>query len=467
MNREYDVIVIGAGSGGLTAAFTASGFGKKVLIVDKNKPGGGCTWTGCVPSKAFIHYAKGYYTTKKYLVKSGLEVDLTVTDKALSYVQGKIAEVYSGETPEKLEENGLSYLKGEVSFLNGNQISINGETYEADKYVIATGSSPLVPPISGLENIDYLTNESFFLQDSLPKSMVVLGGGAIGVELAQAMNRLGVEVSVVEMFPRILPRDDESHSLLLQKILTEEGIRFYLGKKAVAFEQEGNLSKVFCEGDVSPVSGEKVLMALGRSPNINGLELEKAGIKYNRRGIVVDKYLFTSNKKVVAVGDVVGPYQFSHMANVQGIKAVQNLILPVKTKISYENVAYATFTEPELANAGLIESEARTKYGKSVRVYNMPLYSLDRSKTDNEVTGNVKIILNKAGYVLGASILANRAGEMIGEIQTLKTNKKKFKTMAKVIHPYPTYSEIFTKIGKKVTIDDIFNNPVVKMFRKS
>lgn len=460
--KGYDVAIIGAGSGGLTAAYIAKGFSKKVVLIDKNKPGGECTWCGCIPSKALINIAKEINIAKKY---SDLLVD---TGEVLEKVRKVINNVYEEESPEVLKRDGIDYINGFARFSDKNTISVNGEKIKAKKIFISTGSSPMVPAIEGLQDVSYLTNENIFVEEKLPESIIVLGGGAIGVELSQAMNRLGVKVSLVEMMDTILNREEPKLVAMLERKLRAEGVKLYTEYKAEKVsEEEGKVSlSVVKNGSVEVIIADKILVALGRVPNINGLDLDKVSIRYNKKAIYVNEYLETTTKGVFAIGDVVGPYLFSHMANVQGITAVQNALLPIKKKIDYSHVAWCTFSQPELARAGLTEQEARDKHGDSIMVYEQDYKNLDRAKTKENDEGIVKIICDKKGKVLGASILGDRAGEMISEIQVVKTWGINFGKLAKVIHPYPTYGEILLKISKKVYLDNILNNPVVKFFKK-
>lgn len=460
--KQVDVAIIGAGAGGLTCAYTAKGFGKSVLIIDKNKPGGECTWSGCVPSKALINQANDIYTAKKYS-------DFTVnTEEVMANVRKVIDNVYAHESVEVLEKDGLEFMAGTAKFTGPGQLSVDGTAIQAKKIFICTGSSPMVPPIDGLKDVAYLTNESIFRLESLPEKMIVLGAGAIGVELSQAMNRLGVDVSLVEMADSILPREDKELTSLLQKKLTEEGVHIYTAHKAVRASEKDSLVTLALEGPngALELTANGLLLALGRVPNIKGLDLDKGGIAYNRRGIEVDAHLQTSVKGIYAVGDIAGPYLFSHMANAQGIQAVQNALLPFNRKMSYDNVAWCTFTAPELATSGMTEAAAREKYGDSIRVYRQSYDSIDRAKTKPGSLGEVKLILNAKGKVLGCSILGDRAGEIISEVQTIKTLGINFGRLSGVIHPYPTYGEILNKISKKVAVDNLLNMPIVKAFRK-
>lgn len=460
--RKADVVVIGAGAAGLTAAYTAKGFGKKVIMIDKSNPGGECTWSGCIPSKALINQANDVYAAKKYVQ---FDVD---TKEIMSNVQSVIQGVYAGESVEVLEKDGISIINGWAKFVGPNLIEVNGEKIEAKKIFICTGSSPMIPPITGLSEVSFLTNESFFLQEELPKSIIVLGAGAIGTELSQAMNRLGVKVKLVEMADEILPREDKELTTKLSSKLIEEGIEILTSHKAVNVFEEDNLVKLDLEGPngTIEISGEKLLLALGRQPKFDGMGFDEVGIEYDRRGIKVNDYLETSLKGIYAVGDCTGPYLFSHMANVQGIRAVQNAILPIKRKIDYTHVVWCTFTSPELATAGLSEAEAKKRYGDSIRVYRHSYQELDRAKTKPGSLGEVKLVLDSKGKVLGASILGDRAGELISEIQVIKSLALNYGKLAGVIHPYPTYSEILSKISKRVKIDNILNNKIVKTFRK-
>ncbi|WFD10812.1 dihydrolipoyl dehydrogenase family protein [Tepidibacter hydrothermalis] len=463
--NQYDIVIIGAGAGGLTAAYTAKGFGKKVALIEKNNPGGECTWSGCVPSKALINIAKDIHTAKKY---ADIKVD---TEDVLQKVRKVIQNVYEGETPDILEKDGIDFIKGFAKFVDENTLDVNGNIIKGKKIIISTGSSPFIPPIKGLDKVNFFTNENIFIQKKLPDNIIVLGGGAIGVELSQALNRLGIKVSLVEMMDRVLFREEEELVKLLEEKLVDEGVNLYTSTKAIDVNEVNNKIRLKVErkNKIDILEGDAILLALGRTPNISDLNLGQIKIKFNRKGIEVNEYLETSVKDIYAVGDVVGPYQFSHMANVQGITAVQNALLPINKKIDYSHVAWCTFCEPELARAGLTEKEARDKYKDNIRVYTETYNKLDRAKTKEDSLGIVKIICDKKGKVLGASVLGDRAGEIISEIQTVKTLGINFAKLSKVIHPYPTYSEILVKISKKVYVDNILNNPFIKIingFRK-
>ena len=459
----YDLVVIGSGSGGISAAVTAAGFGKKVLLIDKNKPGGECTWSGCVPSKALIHKAKRIHILKQEI--KGYTYD---SKNALDHIHAVRENIYSHETPEVFSQLGIDYLQGEAHFKDSETITVKEKMIQGKKIIISTGSSPFIPPIKGLDSVPYLTNENLFELGRFPKSLIILGGGSIGIELAQALNRLGTTVELVEMAPVPLFREEEEFSLAIEKHLSEEGVKIHLRAKANEVSRSGDKINLRFEqdGKEQTIESEALLLAVGRQANIHGLGLDNAGINYTPKGIEVNAYLQTSSRRIYAIGDVVGPYQFSHMANVQGILAAQNAILPFKRKMHYDHVAWVTFTDPEIARAGKTEALARKSHGDSIRIYDYDFNRLDRAMTGGKTIERIKVILDKKARILGVSILANRAGELIGEAQLLKSRRIKFSKLSSVIHPYPTYSEVYSKIGKKVLVDNILEHRLVKLFKK-
>ena len=458
--KVFDLIVIGSGAAGLTSAFTALGFGKKVLIIEKHKSGGECTWSGCIPSKGLINQAKDVFIAKKF---AKIEVDSATI---LTQVRAISEAIYTHETPEVLEQAGAVFVQGEAAFVSSKVIQVGAEQYRGKKIIIATGSSPAVPPISGLSAVPYLTNDNFFEQDKLPASILVLGAGAIGMELAQAMNRLDVQVTVVEMMPEVMFREEPDMAALIREKLSSEGVVFHLGTKAVAVESSPTgVRLTVSQGESEQVlEAEKILVALGRAPNISGLNLAEVGIE-TERGIVVDQYLQTTAKGVYACGDVAGPYLLSHMANYQAKLATLNALLPIRRKVNYAHVAWTTFTDPEFARAGMTEAEARAAQGDSIRVYHYDFNKLDRAKTKAGDMGRIKLITSSRGKVLGAHIIGERAGEMIAQVQVVKTLGLNFAKVQGVIHPYPTYSDALRQIAQQVFLDNILLHPVVKFFR--
>ncbi|WP_422124390.1 FAD-dependent oxidoreductase [Planococcus sp. X10-3] len=464
MVKKYDIAIIGAGAAGLTAAFTGAGFSKSVVLIDKNLPGGECTWSGCIPSKTLINIAKEIHHAKKYT--PDLEID---TSQVLKDIQDVIQKVYAGESPEVLQQSGIDFINGYATFVGPKELDVEGERIQAKRIILSTGSSPMVPPIAGLDEVPYLTNETIFTQNSFPKTMTILGGGAIGIELSQALNRLGVKVTLVEKAERILSNDEEELALMIHQRLVDEGVTIHTSSEAVGAAKKGAEIelKIQQDGKETAVTSAGLLVALGRKANVEGYGLEKAGVEYDSKRIHVDKHLETTAKGIYAIGDVVGPYQLSHMANAQGILATQNAILPINRKMDYEGVTWCTYTDPELGRSGLSEEQAREKYGDSIRIYEHEYADLDRANTKKGSIGKVKIILDKKGYILGASILGDRAGEIISQIQTIKSLNINMGKLSGVIHPYPTYSEVLVKIGKKVYVDNLLNQPVVKTFNKA
>ena len=459
MANKYDLIVIGGGAAGITAAFTAEGLGKEVAIVEENKLGGECTWSGCVPSKALIKASKvaqNSYNADKYGIETTVDID---DSEVLEYVNSVIQNVYKKEKPEVFTEAGITVFKERAEFIDSHTLKLGTEEVTADKIMIATGSRAFVPPIPGLEKVDYLTNESFFELTELPESMIILGGGAIGVELAQALNRLGVEVTIIEMQDNILPREETELVTVLRNKLAVEGVKLLTGHKAeqVAKKNDGQVIEVTAvdkEEKRITVDAEKLLVAVGRKPNTDTLNLEDIGVETNRQGIVVDKTLKTSVANIYACGDIVGPYRFSHVSNYEGVTATLNAVLPlpIKRKVDYSNLLWVTYTDPELAHLGLTETQAKEKYGDEIKIYDYDYSELDRAETDSNQEGKAKFICDSNNRIIGAHILGARAGELIHESQILKNLDNPITKLSEIIHAYPTYSELNKQVGKEAKI---------------
>lgn len=468
-NKYYDLIIIGGGPAGLVAAKVARGFGKSVAIVEKEKKiGGGCTWTGCVPSKALIHIAQVISTSKiAHNFKSSDALDLIIdTKKVMAYVHNKRNEIYQTHTPEQLKTEGIAVIFGDPSFIDSSTIEINREKIRAKKFILATGSRPFIPPIEGLDTIEYLTTDTLFNLTVLPKSMIIVGGGPVGVEMACALSKLGVSITLIEKNKHILPKEDPELSNMLAEHMTTNGIDVKTSCTLRKVSQEKDI--IFsCDqsGDKQiKMRAENICIAVGRKPNIENLNLEQIGVETTQKGIVTNAYLQTSISTLYACGDIVGPYLFSHMAEYQAVIATRNACIPfIKKRVNYKNVIWVTFSEPEFASAGLTESAARQKHGDKIHVLRLPYSALDRAKIDNKTFGLCKIICNKRGYILGAHILGARAGELIHEVQVGKYYNLRVWDFYKPIHAYPTYSELIWHSAKRAYVQHLKENPIIKL----
>lgn len=478
MQYDFDIAVIGGGAGGLFAASVANGLGAKTCLIEKNRLGGDCTWFGCMPSKALLKSAQVANLAKRFsefgiTAQGDFRLD---SAKVMSHVRDVVREIATHHPPELFEQRGIKVIFGAPQFTGTKTIEVTGQELTAKKFIICTGSHPVVPPIEGLKNINYLTNENIFTLEKLPLSLIVLGGGPIGVELSQAFNRLGVKIFIVEMMERILFREDKEAAQILENKLKSEGIEILTGKKAVKFLKKGNLVSCLLEdkGKIQQeISAENVLVAVGRAPNIEGLDLEKANVAHSKTGIKVNAFLQTTNKDIFACGDVVGPYLFSHIAAYQAQVCVRNSLFKriAWQKAHYENVPWATFTEPELAHLGLTEEEAclpgrqaRTKHG-FVNVYKTEYSASDRAVTDLEKEGLVKVITDKKGYILGAHIVGANASEIIQGFLLAKSLKIPLAKLAQTIFIYPTLSELVKKTAAKPLLEKA-SNPLVRFLIK-
>jgi pyruvate/2-oxoglutarate dehydrogenase complex dihydrolipoamide dehydrogenase (E3) component len=439
MEREYDLIVIGAGSGGLSAAPLAAKLGARVALVEKYKPGGDCLYTGCVPSKALIKVARVAWEMRR-ASDYGLEPHRPSVDlgRVMAHVQDVIERVYQFESPEVLAHDGVELVTGEARFLDERTIRAGERTLRAKRFIIATGSRAAVPPIPGLEATGFLTYDAVFHLQELPKHLLVIGAGPIGMELAQAFRRLGSEVTMFQRSKRLLSMADPECSEALASVLREEGVQFHLGAELDRVESVDGTAVISTGGD--RIEGDRLLVAAGRKANVEGLDLEKAGVAYGPRGIPVDEHLRTNQHHIYACGDVLGSHQFTHYAGMQGYVAVRNALFPGNGTGVLEQVPWTIFTDPEVARVGLTEPEARERHGDEVQVTRWPIERIDRAQAEEDRHGFIKVIHKSGGEILGAHIVAGRAGEMIHEFVLAMDRGLKFGDLSGAMHVYPTYS---------------------------
>ncbi len=451
----YDVIVIGAGAAGLTAAGFAGKVNAQVAIVEKDRVGGDCTWTGCVPSKALLKVAKVAHamrTAHDYgLGNTEPNVDMTAVR---DYILNAVQRVYQHETPNVFsEEYHVEFVMGSACFIDSHTIQVGDQTLQAKKFVIAVGARPSVPSIPGLNTVDYKTNVNIFENDRLPDHLLVMGAGPIGAEMAQAYARLGAKVTLMDEV--LLPNDELEARKVIQTVLEREGVSFVPALVESVSQTGGQISVELRNGLC--IMGDMLLVAVGRSPNIEDLALDVAGVIYETSGIIVDKYLRTNLKHIYAIGDCTAAPKFTHYASFQGGIAAANALFPIVNSTGQDMVMpWVTYVDPEVAHVGLTEVQAQEQFGDQVKVYMFPLTKGDRAVSENDMDGFIKIVYRGSGELLGATIVADRAGEMITEFALVLKTGLKLRDIVNTMHAYPTYSDIVRKAVSMLLIDELF-----------
>lgn len=447
--NQYDLAIIGAGSAGLIAADFARKLGVRVALLERDRIGGDCTWTGCVPSKSLLKVARVAHemrTAERFgLTSQQPVVDMTAVR---DYLRSTIAIVYEGTTPDALRRKGIDLHLGAVNFIDAHHLAVSAGQIEAKKILIATGAQPLIPPLAGLDAVPYFTYRTIFDNDRLPRSMAVIGGGPVGVELAQAYQRLGTRVTIIA--DRILPKEEPEASAIVQSALKQEGVRIVAGR-AVSVARDGD--RVCVVSEQGRTQCDLLLLAAGRRPTLDGLNLEAARIAYSERGIEVNERLRTSVKHIYAAGDVLGTQQFSHYAGWQAFQAARNALLPGSARAVAADVPRVTFTDPEVAQVGKTESAARSAYASDVVVTSWPIDREDRAVCDDDRKGLLKLITRRNGAILGATVVARRAGEVITELTLAMQHGITVSRLAATIHPYPTYSTGIQLLASEVAVD--------------
>jgi len=464
MPPEYDLAIIGAGSGGLTAAGFAAQLGARVALIEKNRIGGDCTWTGCVPSKALLKAAKVAHEVRR-AERFGIGANAPAVDmgKVRAYVRQAIAQVYGFESAEELGKQGIEVMEGAARFVSPAAVAVGERIVRAKAFLVTTGARPRIPAIAGLRDVPFATYEQIFENDRLPRSMIVVGAGPVGMEMAQAYRRLGAEVTVVAGRGRLLPKQEPEVRELMQRVFEREGIRFVWGRAASA-RRRGEEIVVAAEG--GEACGDLLLIASGRSPAVAGLDLENAGVDYSPDGIRVDRWLRSSVKHIYAAGDVTGGPQFTHLAGWQAFQAARNALLPGSASGQPGLVPWTTFTDPEVAHVGLTEEQARSRFGGDVTVGRWELGRTDRAVCEDERDGFVKLIAKRNGRLLGATVASSRAGETIAELTVALGRKLKVAELAGVIHAYPTYATGVQQLASGMAVARVFSGASGKIVRK-
>src|SRR5579859_2715075 len=447
---RYNLVVVGAGTAGLVAAAGAAILGAKVALIERHLTGGDCLNYGCVPSKALIRASRAAYAITEAR-EFGVEAAAPAIEFAdvMRRVRRVRAEIAPHDSVQRFAALGVEVFLGHGHFTGKRSLEVEGERLEFRKAIIATGERAAVPPIPGLAEAGYLTNESVFSLTALPRRLIVIGGGPIGCELAQAFARLGSQVSLVSDVTRLLPKEDSDVAALLEEQFRREGIELILDAKVERAEKSavGKILIVNRGQKKTTVVGDEILLAAGRVPNVEGLNLEAAGVKYDDNGVNVNDHLRTSNKSIFAAGDIGSPFHFTHAAEALGRIALQNALFFGRKRASDLVIPWCTYTNPEIAHVGL-NQESVSKSGIETETLNLPFADNDRGVVDNDKQGFARVhVRKKDGRLLGATLVSRHAGESIGELVMAIQHKIKVGELGAVIHPYPTEAEIIKRLG--------------------
>ena len=448
---RYNLVVIGAGTAGLVTAAGAAGLGAKVALVERHFMGGDCLNVGCVPSKCLIRSSRAYADVRDagkfgIRVPEGTEVDFPAVMERMRRLRAGISR---HDSAERFRSLGMDVFLGDGHFSGPDSVQVDGKTLRFKKAVIATGARAVEPPVEGLAEAGYLTNETVFSLTERPRRLAVVGAGPLGCELAQAFRRLGCEVIVVEMAPQILIREDPDAARIIAEALKRDGIDVRLGTtiKRVVASDEGKVLHLKSDSKTEAVTVDEILIGAGRAPNVEGLNLESVGVEYNKQGIVVDDNLRTSNPRIYAAGDICMDYKFTHTAAAAARIVIQNALFWGRKKLSALTVPWCTYTDPEIAHVGLYEKDAGDR-GIPVETFTRAFSEVDRAVIDGEDEGLVKVHVKKGtDKILGATIVARHAGEMISEITLAMVGNVGLGTVAGVIHPYPTQAEALKQVA--------------------
>ncbi len=443
--EQFDVVVIGGGTGGLVTASGCARLGRKVALIERDALGGDCLWTGCVPTKALVASAKLAHQMRNAR-SFGLEpVTPRITPKSVMDSMREQRRIISRhDDPEKFRKLGIDVIEGNAKLAGVGVVEVAGRTLLAKDIVIATGARTAVPPVEGLQESRFLDHVSFLNQDEFPQSILILGGGYIGIEFAQIFARFGSRVTVVEMLDEIINKEDASVIVRLREILSSEGIELFTGWAVKSVRRDGDKKVARIEqksGASREIPIDEVFVASGRRGNTENLGLETAGVNVERSWIVTDRFLQTTAPRIWACGDVHGGLQFTHVAAYEAVKLVRNMLFPGKSAVDYTDIPWALYTDPEVAHIGMTEAEAREKNGDAVRVYQVPMADVDRAVVDRTPAGQLKIICDDKGRILGGHALCANASTVIEEVVLARRKGMKIGDLAQRISSYPSLAD--------------------------
>ncbi len=464
---DYDIGVIGGGAAGLTVCAGAAQLGAKTLLVEKEESlGGDCLHFGCVPSKTLIKSAHVYH-----LIKNSQHFGLPAADIApidFSSVADRIKSVINTiqkhDSVERFCKLGAQVEFGQANFIDQHTISLNGKNCSAKFWVIATGSSPAIPDIKGLNNTSYLTNKEIFSLNKLPTSMAILGAGPIAIEMAQAFCRLGSKVYVIQRSKQILSKEDKDVADIAMHVLADEGVTFHLQSVVQEVKEDGSQKEITFQdhnGDLQSLKVEQILVALGRSPNVEDLGLNHIDLEYSSKGIKVDKRLRTNHKHIFAPGDINGSFMFTHAAGYEGGIVIGNAIFRLPRKADYSLMPWCTYTHPEIASIGFNEKAAQ-KAGINYTVWTEEFDNNDRALAEGEHSGKIKMLLDSKEKPIGVQIIGPQAGDLLGEWVAIMGGKVKLSTLAGAVHPYPSLAEINKRVAGSMLSSKLFSDRVKK-----